>query len=193
MNWLEIAAAVLGSTAGLLISEFGSRFFSRRETASARAEIKVTLSELNVALGKAAESQAAEGDAVGGTKGDSAPGAPGPTSSGKKEALAVMDYYMRDLVEEASRIAKRHGAEGATDVHVREAAAHIGILRSRAGVAADVGLGLGALLLGGAIAYQVNLWTGGQAVHGTETYALLALGVGLGVFVWAATTKWNKR
>lgn len=115
-----------------------------------------------------------------------------PSPRGKAEALAIMHVYIRDLLEEATRIAKRTGAEVPSDKHVRVAADRIGILRSRAGFVSDVSLGFGSVLLGGAFAFQVNLWTGGQAAEGSSIYAVGGLAVGIGLFVAAAMAKWRQ-
>ncbi|GAA3164066.1 hypothetical protein GCM10010531_15300 [Blastococcus jejuensis] len=74
-----------------------------------------------------------------------------------------MDVYGKDLIAEANRIAKRAKAERPSPEHVRQAADRIGILRDRAGAASDLAQAVGSIFIGGAVAFQVNLWTGGDA------------------------------
>lgn len=108
------------------------------------------------------------------------------------EAMAIMEVYGKELIAEAKRIAKRASAERPSKSHVRQAADRIGILRDRAGVASDVALGLGSILIGGAVSYQVNLVTGGEAAQGSGVWIAMTLAVGVGVVVAAVTIKWRR-
>lgn len=188
---LTVVMAILSALASAGTAQWVTSLFARRARESSGPRIEVTKRELEAALDEAVTHV-------------EAPATPTPasepviadqpaTSAGKREALALVEVYMRDLLAEASRIAKRLGAESASAVHVREAAARIGILRSRTGVAADIILAIGSLLIGVAISYYVNLWTGGRPVAGTAVYALVSLASGVALFTWAATSKWNQR
>ena len=180
MDELPFLVPLLASLLGGAIPAI-SALLARRSAQPSEAELAVTQGELELALAAAMEGRPTV-----------EPESP-PTSKGKDEALLLMSTYMRDLTTEAGRIAKRFGAEGASDVHVREAAARIGILRSRAGVIADLSLALGSLLLGVALSYQVNVWTGGTPSERAGVYAALSLSLGVGLFVWAATMKLRQR
>ena len=118
--------------------------------------------------------------------------APSSDSPAEIEALAIMELYGRELIAEARRIAWRAGAERPSKKHVRQAADRIGVLRDRAGVSADVALAIGSLLVGAAVSYQVNLWTGGTAQSGTGIWFTITLAVGVGVIVAAAAIKWRR-
>lgn len=118
---------------------------------------------------------------------------PAPSPAAIAEAMAILEQFGRELTMESSRLARRYKAEHPSADHVREAASNIGLLRSRAGVLADVSLGVGGILLGAAAAYQVNLLTGGIAAEGSGTWAAIALGTGVALFVGGALTKWHKR
>lgn len=109
------------------------------------------------------------------------------------EAARILTAYAEDLRSEAARIARRAGADVASGTHVRLAADRLGILRQRSSAVADIGLGVGGILLGGAISYVINLLTGGDENAEAEPWVLLVGAVGLAVFVVAATVKWVKR
>jgi hypothetical protein len=89
-----------------------------------------------------------------------------------------MEIYGKDLLAEANRIARRASAERPSKKHVRQAADRIGVLRDRAGVASDLALAVGSILIGAAVSYQVNLWTGGKATHGAGIWMTVALAAG---------------
>ena len=103
-----------------------------------------------------------------------------------------MDVYGKDLIAEANRIAKRAKAERPSPEHVRQAADRIGILRDRAGAASDLALAVGSIFIGGAVAFQVNLWTGGDAKDGVGLWIAIALAVGVGLVVASAAVKWRR-
>lgn len=113
-------------------------------------------------------------------------------SPGDLEARAIVSVYGKELIAEAQRIAKRANAERPSDKHVRQAADRIGILRDRAGAAADLALAVGSILVGGAIAFQVNLWTGGSAKDGVGLWVVLAFAIGVGLASAAGVIKWRR-
>jgi hypothetical protein len=113
--------------------------------------------------------------------------------STRTEAQTILKQYAIDLNQEAARIAKRAGADLPSATHVRIAADRVGILRKRSGAVADIGLAVGSVLLGASIAYWVNLQTGGTAKPGSQTYAVIALSLGVALFVGAGTVKWKDR
>jgi hypothetical protein len=53
-------------------------------------------------------------------------------------------------------------------------------------------LAVGSILVGAAVSYQVNLWTGGQAAEGVGIWMTVALAAGVGITVAAATMKWRR-
>ena len=112
-----------------------------------------------------------------------------PSEKGKAAAVAIMNAYMDELIAEAARVAKRAGSEEASDTHVEVAATRIGILRSTASAWSDACLAIGSLLVGGAFAYQINLWTGGTAKPESGLPIALALGVGIGLMATGLTLK----
>ena len=117
---------------------------------------------------------------------------PKPRTPAEVEALAIMQVYGRELLAEAHRIAKRASSERPSADHVRQAADRIGVLRDRAGVTADLALAVGSILIGAAVSYQVNLWTGGEAADGIGIWIALTLAVGVGAVVAAAAIKWRR-
>jgi hypothetical protein len=175
-----LVTALVATLSGGAITAI-SGMLARRSARPSEADIAITQDELSEALEAATEPEPiVEPSAL-------------PTSSGKDEALVLVSVYMRDVVTEAGRIAKRLGAERASDVHIRQAAARIGIMRSRAGAVADISLALGSLLVGGAVSYQVNLWTGGEPASGAGLYAICAFGLGVGTLVAGGMAKWLRR
>jgi hypothetical protein len=122
--------------------------------------------------------------------GGSAPGL--AKTPGELEMAAIMQVYGKELVAEAKRIAKRANAERPSKEHVRQAADRIGILRDRAGVASDLALAVGSILIGAAVSFQVNLWTGGDASDGVGLWMAIALAVGVGIVVAAGAIKWRR-
>lgn len=116
-----------------------------------------------------------------------------PTSAGELAVQTIMKAYVKDLTAEASRIARRFGSDSPSPVHVGEAASRIGILRSRTSAWTDIVLGLGSLLIGAALAYQINLWTGGAPAKDSGLVMAAVFGVGMGLFVAAATLKVTNR
>lgn len=131
-----------------------------------------------------------QGGEVGGTPEEST-SKPDPTP-GELEARAIMTVFSQELTEEARRVAKRAKAERPSPEHVRVAADRIGVLRDRAGAASDFALAVGSIFVGGAVAFQVNLMTGGEATDGTGLWAAIALAVGVGIVVAAGVIKWRK-
>lgn len=103
-----------------------------------------------------------------------------------------MRVYSRDLMAEANRIAKRAGADRPSKKHVRLAGDRLGVVRDRAGVVSDLALALGAILIGAAASYQINLWTGGRAQEGMGLLMTLILAGGVGLTVAAVFLKWHK-
>ena len=65
-------------------------------------------------------------------------------------------------------------------------------MRDRAGAASDLALAVGAIFIGGAVAFQVNLWTGGDAKDGVGLWIAIALAVGVGLVVASAAVKWRR-
>lgn len=116
-----------------------------------------------------------------------------PTKAGEGTAEAIMGAYVRDLMAEASRIARRVGAESPSPKHVELAASRIGILRARASVWTDVLLAFGTLLIGSAASYQINLATGGEAAPHWGVPMALTLAVGVGLSVTGVTLKAKSR
>ena len=130
---------------------------------------------------------------VGGPAGDGAPRrASSALSPGELEAQAILSVYARELSVEAQRVAKRAKSERPSKDHVRQAADRIGILRDRAGVATDFALALGSILVGAAVSFQVNLWTGGQPADGIGPWMAITLAVGVGIVVAAGVIKWRR-
>lgn len=119
--------------------------------------------------------------------------APTPTTAAQAEAIAIMKVYMRDLLAEAARIAKRVGAEQPSKDHVKNAADRIGVLRNRVGVIADIVFGLGSILLGVGISFQINLSTGGDAADGSGVWIAAATVLGGVLIGSAAVAKWRGR
>lgn len=115
------------------------------------------------------------------------------TTAGDEAAKRILRDYATDLRKEASRIAKRAGAEHPSAAHARLAADRLGILRERASILADIGLGIGGLLLGAAISYGINLWTGGTAEPGTAPMVMIVGTFGAVIFAISATVKWVRR
>jgi hypothetical protein len=75
---------------------------------------------------------------------------------------------------------------------VRQAADRIGLLRGRAGAASELALAVGSILICGAVAFQVNLGTGGDAKDSVGLWIAIALAVGVGLVVAAAAVKWRR-
>lgn len=128
----------------------------------------------------------------GGSGGGGSPTSELSPSPGELEAQAILEVYAKELSAEARRIAKRAKAERPSTDHVREAADRIGILRDRAGVASDLALAVGSILIGAAVSFQVNLWTGGHAADGVGLWMAIALAVGAGIVVAAGAIKWRR-
>lgn len=174
------ASAVTTGIGKLMADKFG-----------AKVKPKVEPGEMTDALEQATEAAPAPPDPD-----ELPPAAPirPQTSSGKAEALDVMRRYTRDLLEEASRIAHRVGAEEVSRDHVREAASRIGIYRATTSVVVDLMLVFGALVLGGPIAYVINLMTGAEAGTGGSVYLVIAAAVvGVALMATAATLKLARR
>jgi hypothetical protein len=127
----------------------------------------------------------------GGT-GSGSPTAVSTQTPAELEALAIMRVYAKDLTTEANRIAKRASADRPSKRHVRLAADRLGLVRDQAGVVSDVSLAVGAILIGAAVSYQINLWTGGQAQDGMGLVMTLTLAVGVGLTVAAIVLKVRK-
>jgi len=177
------AASTAVGLSGALIASVGIRSFTQmfRKTSRARGlqfgreQIEATYQE--------AEIQAAVAD----------PEVIPTSSKGKAAALAILQFYMRDLLKEASVIARRAGPDHPSEKHVDIAADRLGLGRSRAGVAADVTLALGSILLGGGSAYQVNIWTGSNPKEGTAMYEIIVVIAGAFMLGLAGAWKWIRR
>lgn len=116
-----------------------------------------------------------------------------PTNAGEEAARAIIRSYMRELMAESSRIAKRLGAESASPRHVSQAAERIGVMRSRTSVWTDSLLGVGTLLVGAAASYQISLATGGTADSHWGLPMALIFGLGIGLAVTGVTLKVKSR
>ena len=157
LTFIAAAASSLGATEAL-------RAFVRRGNA-VRVDLTLDAQELDAATHILREelSQARSG---GGGAGASTTKESTPA---ELEALAIMEVYGKELLAEADRIAKRASAERPSKKHVRQAADRLGVLRDRAGVSADLALAFGSILIGAAVSYQVNLWTGGRGHQGCRS------------------------
>lgn len=112
---------------------------------------------------------------------------------GRAAATRILEGYSRDLEVQAGNVARVAGATRASAKHVMMAADQLLLSRMRSAAAADVGLALGALLLGAAISYAVNLLTGGTARQGSEWWAIGLGAMGLCLFAITATMKLSRR
>lgn len=184
---VEILAALVAAAASSTAVMGLVRAFIRRDTGDS-AHASIDDHEVDEVLAALRNKLTEAGGAGGGS--DQRP-ATAPTP-GELEARVIMDLYGKDLIAEAKRIAKRANAERPSKGHVRQAADRIGILRDRAGVASDLALALGSILIGGAVAFQVNLWTGGEANDGIGLWVAVGLATGVGIVVAAGTIKWRR-
>lgn len=115
-----------------------------------------------------------------------------PPTAAELEVMAIMKVYGKDLFAEANRIARRANADAPSKKHVRQAADRIGVLRERSGVASDLFLAVGSILVGAAVSYQINLWTGGTASSGVALAMIVCFAIGVGFVVGAGTVKWRR-
>lgn len=112
-----------------------------------------------------------------------------PTAGGDGEVKRILAVNTSDLLSEASRVARRHNADAPSKEHVRDAAAHLGLLRSTTAAWSDGALALGSLLAGGGVAYQVNVWTGGVASPQAAVPVAVAFAAGVGLMCVAIVVK----
>ena len=183
--FLAVVTSALAAVSSAGVLEALRAFIRRDSDDGALASIDDR--EVDEAL-LALRDQLTEGGTGGGTASKPAP-APSP---GELEARAILDVYAKELSAEAKRVAKRAKAERPSKDHVRQAADRIGILRDRAGVASDFTLAFGSILIGAAVSFQVNLWTGGHAADGVGLWMAIALAVGAGIVVAAGVIKWRR-
>lgn len=178
--------AVLGTVLGVSTSLL-TAFFARRSAEPSASEVQ-TAETLAEDAYSTPSSGATQDDGSG------QPPLPGASlSSGDVEARRILTVYAKDLRREAARIAKRMGAEAPTPAHMRAAASAIGIMRQRASAAADIGLAVGGLVVGGAASFGINLWTGGKAAPGSVAPVVIAGAAGLVIFAISATVKVVRR
>jgi hypothetical protein len=187
---MDLAFSLLAAIAPALLIFFEEMRDRRR---SPKANLTLSSEELDAATRVLREefSQTRTGSPGGA-------GAGSPTSTptqtpAELEALAIMSVYGKNLMAEANRIAKRAGAERPSKKHVRLAAERVGPVRDQPGVVPDLALAVGAILIGAAVSYQINLWTGGRSQDaGVGLLMALLLAAGVGLTVTAVFLKWRK-
>ena len=173
---LFLTAASVSAVANYLVSRF-----ARRGVEPTAAQLKAIEDEIGPALEEALARVPEPEEILR------------PTSGAEGAMKAIMRAYMQDLAAEASRIARRFGAESPSPRHVSQAASRIGILRSQASAATDALLGFGTLLIGAAASYQINLVTGGTPAPGWGVPMALVFGTGVGLAVTGVTLKAKSR